>query len=461
MKKQILLAALVSVACSSAQSVQAQYRCGTQLLLDRINQDPVKQQKLRDIYSQQEQEAAAKGQQQSNPFMKTTAQVIIPVVFHIVLNQGQIDAMGGAVGIQQRIDSQITVLNRDYSATNGDKVNIPAAFAPLQASMEITFGVAHTNPTGGSTSGVVTKVLPATTKYIDEGGDFFADAKYSSNGGSDAWDPTRYLNIWVINPMYGGDTSNLLGIAFPPSFKNFGFQNSDLGVVVNYRAFGKRRFASDKYIGGIDGGRTLTHELGHFFELRHPWGSNEGDCPATGGDDDGIADTPPIENASYSSSPSSCPTFPKTDACSPASPGVMFMNFMDYANDRCLLMFTNNQKTLARSQFDASSDFSYSLTQHPWLINWPQGVEEIDAANSFFIAPNPSRGLFTISFNQQPKGLRRIAVSNSVGQVIRTLEPQSGNAGIYNVDLSGMSKGVYFVQCLFDGASKTEKLVLQ
>lgn len=461
MKKQILLAALVSVACGT-QRAQAQDRCGMQMVLDKFNQDPIKQQQLRNMYQQQEQEAAAYGQkQQANAFMKTNAQVIIPVVFHIVLNQSQIDAIGGVAGIQQRIDSQITVLNRDYNATNGDKVNIPAAFAPLQASMEITFGIAHTNPTGGSTPGYVIKTLPNTTKYIDEGGsqgsgDFFADAKYDAIGSS-AWDPTRYLNIWVVNPMYDGDTNNLLGIAMPPSFIDFGYPAAELGVTVNYRAFGKRRLATDKYIPGIDGGRTLTHELGHFFELRHPWGSTQGECT----EDDGIADTPPTSEPSYSSTATNCPSYPKTNTCSPSAPGVMFMNFMDYANDKCLLMFTNNQKTLARSQFDASGDFSYQLTQHPWLINWPQGVEEIDAANSFSIAPNPSNGLFTVSFSRQPKGLRRIAVSNSVGQLVKTLEPQTGNAGIYNLDLSGMSKGVYFVQCLFDGASKTEKIVLQ
>lgn len=463
MKKQILLASLAAIACGGLQEAAAQNRCGTQVILDRIVSHPEQLEKLRQLQLQQETDAAAYAEKaRSNPFMKTTNQVTIPVVFHILLNQGQINGIGGISGIEQRIDSQITVLNRDYNGANPDKGNIPSAFLPFYANMEIKFGLARTNPSGHGTVGYEIVTLPATTKFIDIDGtqgstQGFSDAKYT-NGSPNAWDPKKYLNIWVINAsVNSGDTSSLLGMGIPPSFLSFGLPEEELGVVLNYRAWGKRKNLSDKYIAGIDGGRTLTHELGHFFELQHPWGSMENECS----EDDGIADTPPSYAPSYSPSASSCQTFPQTNTCSPSSPGIMFMNFMDYSNDKCLLMFTAGQKNLARAQFDNSNDYTYSLTQHPELLFWPQSVGETEVAASIVVAPNPTGGNFSISFGKAPRNLNGIMVRNTVGQVIRQVDVKGNNNGIYNVDLSGMSKGVYFVQCLFDGTSKTEKIVLQ
>jgi hypothetical protein len=93
---------------------------------------------------------------------------------------------------------------------------------------------------------------------------------------------------------------------------------------------GKRSSATDSYPTNFDLGRTLTHELGHFFEIWHTWGDDGGQCPATGGVDDGIADTPPEANNS-----AGAPTGKQYDACSgTTTDGVMYMNFMDYTDDQ-------------------------------------------------------------------------------------------------------------------------------
>src|SRR5580693_8239113 len=61
----------------------------------------------------------------------------IPVIFHIVLNQAQINKLNGITGIEERIDSQIAVINRDYNALNSDSVLIPIPFKPLYANVGI------------------------------------------------------------------------------------------------------------------------------------------------------------------------------------------------------------------------------------------------------------------------------------------------------------------------------------
>ena len=81
-------------------------------------------------------------------------------------------------------------------------------------------------------------------------------------------------------------------------------------------------------------GRTATHEVGHWLNLRHIWGdSNCGN--------DYCNDTP-----TQQSSNSGCPNYPSSSNCSGnGSNGDMFMNYMDYTNDACMNMFTQDQKT--------------------------------------------------------------------------------------------------------------------
>src|SRR5690606_27853362 len=114
-------------------------------------------------------------------------------------------------------------------------------------------------------------------------------------------------------------------------------------------------FYSDGNDTKTDLGRTLTHELGHFFELFHPNGDDLS-CPANGGDDDGISDTPP----SYTNKIRN-PVFPVTDQCSPNFPGVMFMNYMDYCDDLSLYMFTMEQCSVMHANV-LPGGYAYSLT---------------------------------------------------------------------------------------------------
>jgi hypothetical protein len=234
--------------------------------------------------------------------------VVIPVVVHVVWNQS-VQNISDA-----QIQSQIAVLNADFRKLNSDTTEIPSAWKGIAADCQLQFCLAQRDPSGNPTNGI-TRTYTNRTSF--GAGD--TSIKYTSLGGHDAWNRNKYLNLWVCN-LGGG----LLGYAQFPG----GPAGTD-GVVIGYSYFGTTGVVVPPY----DLGRTATHEVGHWMNLRHIWG-DEPQCY----NDDSVADTPLQQVAS-----TGCPMFPETDQCTPNSPGIMFMNYMDYTDDACMMMFTNGQ----------------------------------------------------------------------------------------------------------------------
>ena len=92
-------------------------------------------------------------------------------------------------------------------------------------------------------------------------------------------------------------------------------------------------------------GRTLTHEVGHWLNLDHPWGSGAGSCTM----DDGIADTPNQESIVFG-----CGSFPMFDNCSSSGDGIMFGNFMQSFDDECMNMFSQGQSERMRTTIEVA-----------------------------------------------------------------------------------------------------------
>ncbi len=252
---------------------------------------------------------------------KVTGVITIPVVVHVVYNtaaQNITDAM---------IQSQIDVLNKDFRKTNPDASQVPSLFSGLASDMEIQFQLATKDPNGAATNGITR--TQTTRTFFEYGGSDLQGVfvKQASTGGKAAWNPNQYLNMWVCN--FGGASVDLLGYAtFPTDAGTF----KD-GVVMGYKFFGV-----NPSVGGVFGyGRTATHEVGHWLNLRHIWG--DANCG-----NDLVSDTPTQQTSN-----GGCPTFPKS-TCSNTSD--MFMNYMDYVNDQCMFMFTTGQKARARALFD-------------------------------------------------------------------------------------------------------------
>ncbi len=239
---------------------------------------------------------------------KANGIITIPVVVHVIYRTSQQNIS------EAQIMSQLQVLNDDFRRLNSDANNTWSQAADT----EIEFCLASVDPNGNATSGI-------TRKYVNKTEWGTNDAmKYASQGGVDAWSTGDYLNMWVCN-IGGG----ILGYA---QFPGSGSAATD-GVVMSPQYFGTTGYVSSPF----DGGRTTTHEVGHWLNLRHIWG--DGNCNA----DDFVSDTPTSDAANYG-----CAT--GHVSCNSTD---MVQNYMDYSDDACMNLFTAGQKARMRALFDA------------------------------------------------------------------------------------------------------------
>ncbi len=298
----------------------------------------------------------------------------IPMIVHVIHNG---EAVGSGLNLSQaQIYSQYDVLNEDYNNTNADGSLVPAAFQPLRGSLQMNFKKALRNPSG------VTLAEPGINR-INRNTNGWTAPPYSQTYMNSTikpatiWDPTKYFNVWVTN-LSGG----LLGYAqFPPQptppitgLPAAGAANTD-GVVVLYTAFGRVGTLNAPY----NKGRTLTHEAGHFFGLRHIWG-DESACAQ----DDYVNDTPQQKDMNYG-----CPSYPQTTQaggrCLTSDPSSMFMNYMDYTDDACMYMFSQDQATRMEAVI-TSSPRRVELT----TSNTATPLVSLDASISSVTSPDGS-----------------------------------------------------------------------
>ncbi|MES1223630.1 MAG: zinc metalloprotease, partial [Bacteroidota bacterium] len=234
--------------------------------------------------------------------------ITIPVVFHVVLNNQSLVT-------DAQILAQLDTINKDYAGLNGDSVRVPSYFKSVFGQSSIQFCLAKQTPTGDPTSGIERTVTAQTSFTNTDNG-----VKHAASGGANAWDPSSYLNVWICQLSNG-----LLGYGTFPGTGN----DNEQGVVIEYRSI-----PGSTALPQYNGGKTLTHEIGHYFNLYHIWGDDNGACTGT----DYIDDTPNQANSS-----SACSSGIVTDNCTPTGNGIMYQNYMDYTYDNCLVMFTVQQ----------------------------------------------------------------------------------------------------------------------
>ncbi len=248
--------------------------------------------------------------------------ITIPVIVHIVYKTEE-----QKISLDQ-INSQIEVLNEDFSGTNKDIVNVPGSFkVRLAGDCGIRFKLDSVIWKKTETSLFVFNTNPLTYRPEAES----EPIKFASKGGSKVVSPLTRLNIWVGNIIQdsAGKRKSLEGYAsFPP-----GIPEDVDGIVVNYRNFGRLNL-----YGPYNKGRTTTHEVGHYLNLRHIWGDAE--CG-----DDFISDTPVQQAANRN-----CINGVKT-SCNNGPLGDMYMNYLDYVDDDCMYMFTKEQAECMRRTF--------------------------------------------------------------------------------------------------------------
>ena len=341
---------------------------------------------------------------------KSVPEVIsIPVVVHVLYNNAQQNISDA------QIFSQLDVLNHDYRGTNADKSKTPAYFAGFAADCGFEFRLAKQDPNGLATNGIIRKYT--TIQYFSNDD----RAKSAANGGDAAWNRDHYLNIWVCN-LTGG----VLGYT-----STIGCAAEKDGVVINSTAFGTTGTAAAPF----NLGRTATHEIGHWLNLRHLWGDTY--CG-----DDGVDDTP-----QQRSSNRGMPTGERF-TCGNTAHGDMYMNFMDLTDDAGMSLFTTGQRQRMRALFAnggaRQAILSSPALQPSSLVKAITAVSETAVpASSVGVYPNPASETIIVDINSKETVSGKLVIFNAAGQPVIT---QAFSANHTVIQISQLPAGIYYLK---------------
>lgn len=354
---------------------------------------------------------------------------VVPIIFHII-HKGENIGEGLNISATQ-VYNQLDALNQDFRRQNQDTLRSPTKFRKVAVDTKIEFALARTDQVG---------------EYLKERGirryngaksiwslsDFDALVKPLT-----IWNPKEYLNVWVT------DLSGILGYSqFPASSglrEGSGWQNRNLantdGVVVDFQAFGSNRSRKAFDLRPkFSLGRTLTHEIGHFFGLIHI--SGDSGC----GKDDFCADTPLQERNQYD-----CNT--GLISCGNEN---MVQNYMDYSDDTCMNLFTAEQALRMRTALENGARRKELL-----VSKVAQRPFDINAANPIWLYPNPAVEFVNIDY--EGITIQSYTIYNTKGQL---LAENKTSDKLYKIELRSLISGFYFIVFQTDKGVFIKKLSL-
>lgn len=260
--------------------------------------------------------------------------IVIPVVFHLV------DAAEKLAWITERtIYDQVEMMNEAYNGLKVDRYKnvIPSEIYSRKGEVPIRFVLARRDPSGNLTNGIERRVNTSPDRI---------KIKSYADGGLDAWDTDKYLNIWA--GTFTGDDNNLLGIATFPFTTSEGPQ----GVVIGIASLPYTSNVSRSYYPIYAEGATLIHEVGHYLYLWHTFGDRtycnnedfriQSGWPLPAGAGPEGDDTPQEKQDNNTLFGNVSMNF--SDGCETGETGEMYGSFMNYFDDRSLFMFSDGQR---------------------------------------------------------------------------------------------------------------------
>ena len=327
---------------------------------ERVAQDPSLLQK------RQEMESYIANFKQTYSPATQKATIIIPVVVHNITWTDQNGIVKGYVS-KADIDAQILTMNEDFNRLNSNASQTRPQFLPYAAAMDIEFRLAHIDPNGDCTEGIVR--MESSTSYNTSVNSNVKSVSY--------WDSKKYFNIWVIDEIQdNGDGSYVAGFA---QFAGSGINNT-FGIVCVDQNFGP-------------GARTMTHEVGHCWNVYHTFQSGcGGNCSSSG---DYCCDTPPSSTSSFG-----CPTSSNTcsnDASGPSPYSTneldQIENFMSYNScqnmfsldqeARMIAVLTNTSTSFGLAQLSTPTNLAATGTANPYITADCAPVAEFDYDKEF------------------------------------------------------------------------------
>lgn len=396
MFKYITLLFVLSISfLSKAQLIDNDF-CGYKTEVDRIlKKNPQFLDWQNNLYKEaMQQYFSQQNDKRSFTITSDTLTYTIPVVFHVLYNNTNENINFSY------IQSQMDELNLAFNHQTADTQRIRPIFKPIGGDTKIRFVLATVDPNGNPTNGVTRTFTNRTTFSLNIYGQYSTDMKYDNRGGKTAWDPTKYMNVWVCNMRFPNQVSMTLGFATPPTnAPNWNFTGAtkdttdlETGVVCHYSTIGKNH---PQAISNNNEAKTMIHEVGHYLGLRHTWGDAQNASQGCGVDD-GIFDTPNTRTRNYSCN--------GQNTCNESVDDKpdMTENYMDYSLDGCAAMFTKQQGFMMRfvlnklrtglskreitydTLFEKNQNITVKYTPNPVLNGSALGIEIKSPENTIF-----------------------------------------------------------------------------
>ncbi len=419
MKLKLLIVLLVIQLGFSQQRT-----CGMQQEMLRIMDNPILKQEYLERQAKFQielnkliaEQVAAKN---TNTTITPATLIRIPVAVHFP--SAAAASAADKICLRALAQTQINILNADYNATNTDisNWNADSAFFPgvNVGNLNVQFELATQNHPAGT--GLVNGVGAVTF-----GTDFLSNAAFDVT-----W--SGYMNF-VVRNLSGGELGNSpLG----------GSPASGQTVVIDNNAFASGGCTGYVPNSNYNLGRTVTHELGHFFNLDHTFAGCDGvDCAASG---DSVCDTPPANTPQYT--------------CVPAGSDIsgcggiqLTMNYMDYVYDSCMYMFTLGQQTRMLAYINTIFDqYRNNVLENNDFI-----------VNNFSIFPIPNKGSFNIQFKDLTAGYSVEVIDMSGKVVYKNYFNDTSNL-TQTVTIENTVKGVYFVTIKSNEVVVTKKIIIE
>lgn len=407
--RTILLYMLISLPMwVSGQAI----RCDVDRRFDLSGDQKAYQQFLTRIHRAQSQQA-----------IHSRSVIFLPVVIHVVAREPFMPIT------EAQVLNQLDVLNADFAGLGENIPSLGDEFTSLVTDAQIRFCLATVDPQGQPTSGITftSTEIKDIALQTEQGGRI---AIHYDQLGKSGWDPARYINIWV------GEYGDILGSASFPGMAPF---PEEIGLVLDIRHFGSIGDAGGA--GFYNRGHTLTHEMGHFFGLKHIWGQG---FDTTCEDSDDIDDTPNAEGPYFD-----CPSGVQM-SCGTSN---MYQNFMDFTDDRCLAAFTAGQVAVmqaAQSVYYPGLPLEGGCIMH--AATYDQWYD-----NLVWSYDSQSQACVIYNVDGWPY-VKKISVYSADGKLVH--EGYWEGEWSYLLDLSNSAPGVYFVKLDSGGKDYVRKIAV-